>query len=317
MSCPNSTSPVDIPTIGTTCSLKCNFSHKYPSSELYVTHNGDHISIKLNSSVQSQPVEYGNSTYDVEDIRLYMYSLHTYVGEKAHGEMIIIHRNNMGGEKLLVCVPFMINENSRNDTTIAFDNVISEIGRRANSNGSQTQINLATFSLNKFIPKKPFIIYNGTLPFSPCEKTKVNYIVFRKEDAIPVTESSAMLLFRMLKMHKYEIKGKPSSGFFFNKNGPKVGTSTNDDIYIDCKPTGSDGEMIQVPSAASSWNLSMDTANLSRVGMLIALLVGMIIMYLLIKLLTYGLNALKIGQSVSFTSGAAPAAAAGASTVKK
>jgi carbonic anhydrase len=317
MSCPNSTSPVDIPTIGTTCSLKCNFSHKYPSSELYVTHNGDYISIKLNSSVQSQPVEYGNSTYDVEDIRLYMYSLHTYVGEKAHGEMIIIHRNNMGGEKLLVCVPFMVNENAGNDTSIAFDNVVSEIGRRANSNGSQTQINLATFNLNKFIPKKPFIIYNGTLPFSPCEKTKVDYVVFRKEDAIPITLSSAELLFKLIKRTNYDIKGRPSNGFFFNKNGPKVGTSTSDDIYIDCKPTGSDGETIQVPSAASSWNLSADTMNLSKVGMAIGLLVGMIIMYLLIKMLTYGLNALKIGQSVNFTSGAGPAAAAVGSTVKK
>ena len=308
MSCPNSTSPVDIPTIGTTCSLKCNFSHKYPSSELYVTHNGDHISIKLNSSVQSQPVEYGNSTYDVEDIRIYVNSLHTYVGEKAHAEMIIIHRNNMGGEKLLVCVPLMANENARNDTTIAFDNVVSEIGRRANSNGSQTQINLATFSLNKFIPKKPFIIYNGTLPFSPCEKTKVNYVVFRKEDAIPISLRSVELLYKMLTFNRYEIKGKPSSGFFFNKNGPKVGTSTNDDIYIDCQPTGSDGETIQVPSAASALNLSMDAANLSKVGIAIGLLIGMIIMYLLIKLLTYGLNALKTGNAVSGAAATATAA---------
>jgi carbonic anhydrase len=309
MSCPNSTSPVNIPTIGTTCLLKCDFSHNYPSSLLNVTHNGDHLSFKMNST-KTDTVEYGNSTYDVEEFRIYMNSLHTYVGDKADAELIIIHRNNMGGEKLLVSVPMMMH-GTANDTSIALDNVLSEVGKRANSNGSQTQVNLASFNLNNFIPKKPFIIYNGTLPFVPCDNnTKVNYVVFRKEDAIFMTPSSAELLWNILSRNTYSVQKDPVNGFFFNKNGPSTGTTSSEDIYIDCKPTGNDDEMIQVPTI-SAWSMSSDTINLSKIGAVIGVLLGMIIMYILIKILSFALSSMK---SDSIVSGAGSVSGAGISS---
>lgn len=307
MSCPNSTSPVNIPTVGTTCSLKCKFSYNYPSSELNVTHNGDYISFKLNP-IQNAPVEYGNSSYDVEEFRIYRQSLHTYIGEYADAELIIVHRNNMGSEKLLVCVPLMQSA-MPDDNSIALDNVLSEVGKRANSNGMQTRINLASFSLNKFIPKKPYIIYNGTLPFSPCNnKTTANYVVFGKQDAIKIAPSSMNLLNNIVKKHKYSIKNDPKNGFFFNKSGPSSGTTSNEDIYIECKPTGSDGEIL-VPTA-SAWSISADTMNLSKVGMIIGVLIGAIIMYLLIKLLQYILSSMKSGPNSTSATTALPKAAA-------
>lgn len=282
MSCPNSTSPVNIPTTATTCSLKCEYSHNYPSSELNVTNNGDYISLKMNP-IQNSPVEYGNSSYDVEEVRIYKQSLHSYVGEFADAELIIIHRNNMGSEKLFVCIPLMMARDTVNDNSIALDNVLSEAGKRANSVGKQTQVNLASFNLNKFIPKKPFIIYNGTLPFSPCvNKTTVNYVVFGKQDAIKITPSSMSLLNNLIKNHNYRVKEDPKSGFFYNRNGPKSGTSSNEDIYIDCKPTGSDGEIL-VPTA-SAWAISADSMNLNAVNVAFAVFIGCLIMYILIKL---------------------------------
>jgi carbonic anhydrase len=304
MSCPNSTAPVNIPTVGTTCSLKCEFSHNYPSSQLDVTHNGDYISFKLNP-IQNAPVEYGNASYDVEEIRIYRQSIHTYIGEYADAELVIVHRNNMGSEKLLVCVPLM-QSSTPDDNSIALDNVLSEVGKRANSNGKQTQINLASFNLNKFIPKKPFIIYNGTLPFSPCvSKATVNYIVFGKTDALKITPSSMNLLNNIVKKHNYRIKNDPKNGFFFNRSGPSSGTSSNEDIYIECKPTGSDGAIL-VPTA-SAWSISADTMNLSKVGMVIGILIGAIIMYALIKLMQYILASMKNKPNAPVSGGSSSA----------
>lgn len=303
MSCPNFTAPVNIPTVGTTCSLKCEFSHNYPSSELTVTNNGDYISLRLNP-IQNAPVEYGNASYEVEEVRIYRKSLHTYIGEYADAELIIIHRNNMGSEKLFVCIPLMQTP-VPDENSIVLDNVLSEVGKRANSNGKQTRINLASFNLNKFVPKKPFIIYNGTQPFIPCDsKRKVNYVVFGKDAAVKITPSSMSLLQNVIKEHNYRIKSDPANGFFFNKNGPSKGTTSNDDIYIECKPTGSDGEIL-VPTA-SAWAISADTMNMSKVGMILGILIGAIIMYILIRLLQYILNAMK---STPASAAAAPGVA--------
>lgn len=283
MSCPNFTSPVNIPTIGKTCLLKCNYSYNYPYSELNVKNNGDHISLRFNP-IQNTPVEYGNSNYNIEEVRIYKKSLHTYIGEYADAEMIIIHRNNMDSNKLFVCIPLM--ESSEiNDNSIVLDNVLSEIGKRANSNNMQTRINLVTFNLNKFIPKKPFITYNGTQPFTPCDSNrKVNYIVFEKDYSIKITQNSMNLLNKILKDHNYTIKDDPKNGFYFNKNGPTSGTVSNEDIYIECKPTGSDGEIL-VP-IASTWAINIDDMTFLNNG-IIQIILGIIIMYFLIKIMKY------------------------------
>ncbi len=289
MSCPNSTAPVNIPTFATACSLKCKYSYNYPATELQGIHKNEYISYRVNPK-QNTPVQYGDSNYDVEEFRIYHPSLHKFVGDKADAEMIIIHRNNMGSEKLLVCIPMVVKDVA-NDNTIMLDNIISEVARRANSNENSTVINLAGFTLNKFIPKKkPFIIYKGTTPYSPCTNATVNYIVFTKSDAITITPGSMKTLSTIVAPQKYNVKSDPKSGFFYNKDGPTLGTSMSDDIYIECKPTGSDGEVL-VPTASawsmSSLNMNTNIMNLNSINTFIYVILGIIIMYGCIKLIQY------------------------------
>ena len=288
MSCPKSTAPVNLPTFATACSLKCKYSYNYPASELQGTNKKEYISYRVNER-QNTPVQYGDSNYDVEEFRIYHPSLHNFVGEKADAEMVIIHRNNMGSEKLLVCIP-MVEKDVANDSSVMLEHVIIEVAKRANSNENTTVINLAGFTLNKFIPKKkPFIIYKGTTPYSPCTNTTVNYVVFTKPDAITITPTSMSILKRMISTQNYEVKSDPKGGFFYNKDGPTLGTSMSDDIYIECKPTGSDGEVL-VP-AASAWSMSslnMKTnMNLNSINTFIYVILGIIIMYGCIKLIEY------------------------------
>ena len=189
MSCPKSTAPVNIPTVGNECSLKCNFSHNYPSSELNVTNEGEMLKFRMNNSIQTEQVEYGNSSYNVQEFLIFCPSVHTFVGEYADAELMIFHNNNMGKEKLAVCIPLMMS-NTPNDNSIVLDNILSEVGKRANSAGSVTQVNLASFNLNKFIPKKPYIMYDGILDCNGDEKNNnMNFFVFRKQDAVKIKPS--------------------------------------------------------------------------------------------------------------------------------
>jgi carbonic anhydrase len=290
MSCPKSTAPVNIPTTATACSLKCKYSYNYPASSLQGTNKKDYISYRLNEA-QNTPVQYGDSNYEVEEFRIYQPSLHSFVGEKAPAELVIIHRNNMGSDKLLVCIP-MIEKDVANDSSVMLEHVIIEVAKRANSNENTTMINLAGFTLNKFIPKKkPFIIYKGTLPYSPCINSTVNYVVFTDADAaIKITPTSMNILERIITRHNYEVKPEPKGGFFYNKDGPTLGTSMSDDIYIDCKPTGSEGEVLVPTTSAwsfSSGNMKLNMINTNSINTSIYVILGIIIMYGCIKLIQY------------------------------
>jgi hypothetical protein len=247
----------------------------------------------MNNSIQTEPVEYGNSTYNVREFLIFCPSVHTFVGEYADAELMIVHNNNMGNEPLVVCIPLMMS-NTPNDNSIVLDNVLSEVGKRANSAGSGTLVNLASFNLNKFIPKKPYIMYDGTFDCNGDEKNNnMNFVVFRKQDAIKITPSSNELLTKILKKQTmFQIKSSPpKKGFLMNKNGPSSGTTSNEDIYIECKPTGSDGEIL-VPTA-SAWSMSADTMSLSNIGIIIGVLLGVILMYILIKMVQTLLTSMK------------------------
>ena len=92
MSCPNATAPIDISMSKITgkCDLKCSYSFNYNNSSCVATNRGDYISILYDKST-APPVLYNATGYDVQEIRLYAPSLHSYNDSKTDGELIIIH----------------------------------------------------------------------------------------------------------------------------------------------------------------------------------------------------------------------------------
>jgi carbonic anhydrase len=243
MSCPNATSPINITKNTTsTCDLKCEYSFNYPTTNLQVSNRGTYLSFRTDPS-REPPVVFNANKYDVSEFRLYGPSLHTYGGKRSEAELIIIHNNLSGSGNLLVCVPITIDK-SITDASTLFDTIITQVAKTANSAGEQSTLNLPTFTLDKIVPKKPFYSYKGTLPYSPCNGS-YNYVVFHKEDAISLTLSSLIKLTKIMSQQAYKIH-EVKGGLFYNKNGPKIhkGISGDDDIYIECKPTGGDGEVI-------------------------------------------------------------------------
>ena len=300
MTCSNGTAPVNIvnnPEF--ICDLKCEYSFKYPQSGLNIYNRGEFLSLKTDAS-NTPPVTFNSNKYEVTEMRLYQPSLHSYNGSKAQAELIIVHNNVSSQGSLLVCVPILVGTGSSNvDSLSLFDTIISEVANTANSPGTQTSVNIPSFSIGKFIPQKPYYSYNGTLPYSPCNG-EYDYVVFSKDNdaALAMSTFAYNSLQQIITANGSSINNNPN-GVFFNKNGPTSSSgSGNGEFYMECLPTGSEGESL-VPlskNAEQKFNTQMfDMTSMKKMLMDnigLQILIGIFIMIALTKLGKWLLNTL-------------------------
>ena len=251
MSCAQSTSPVNIlnnPQFN--CDLKCDFSYNYTTSPvLIISNKSEYLSIKLDSV---QNITYNASTYSLNEMRIYQPSLHSYNGKKTDAELIIIHTRDTSVGNLLVCVPIMTGS-VNSDSLAIIDKIVSNASLMTNSSNKTTNVNIPTFSVKTLIPLKPYYSYSGTLPYPPCNG-EYDYIVFNKDEnaILSISAKAFNALSKIITKNAYPIR--QNGGVFYNKKGPSPSTNTSDDIYMECVPTGSDGEQL-VPIETSTNNM--------------------------------------------------------------
>ena len=239
MSPTNNKAPINIVENVPNCSLKCNFSFKYSSSKiLKIRNNGVFIRINL-EKMNEPPVTFNNENYNVEEINIFSPSTHTFAGKNADAEMYIIHSNDNNSSKLIICIPISVN-NVVDDNSALLSRIVGEMSKRGNSIGEEFIIQEERFSLNNVIPRKPFFFYEGVLEFGHS-----NFIVYNTDNAIPINDK----VFKQMKdmLGSLNIDVSPADDrLFYNNKGPFYNNNTpgNDDIYIDCRPTGSDGNVI-------------------------------------------------------------------------
>jgi len=238
MSCPNATAPknISLSFIGDNyCDLKCAYSFSYADSTTTGTNRNDYIQLSYDRG-SSDPVVYNKYNYYVDQIRLYTPSLHAYNGQKTDAEMIIVHLC-AGQTPLLVCVPIRVS-NYATAASQLLTQIVETMSANAPVDGESTQINLTGFNLSKFVPKKPYFSYSGTIPYQDCTGN-VDYIVFNVNDAaIDITSDALTKMKTFILENIYDIK--KGGELFYNENGP--GSANGNEIYIDCKPTGADEE---------------------------------------------------------------------------
>lgn len=253
MACATSTAPINISSKDKVddCSLKCQFKYNYPRSPATtITNNGNYLGL----SYDKVKVNYNDNELRVQDIRLYIPSLHTFNGNRGDGELIIRHVGM--GISLLVCIPIVISS-SKSDASKNLSFLVNTAVKRTPNIGESAVISANDFTLNSFIPKrKPFYSYSGTLPYAPCNGEH-QYIVFMPETSPVFISSGDMgLLKKMLIAHDSTIKA--ASQYFVNKRGAIFTDPTSDegddDIYIECHPTGANGEPIPVPQDGGNTN---------------------------------------------------------------
>lgn len=253
MSCRNATAPLDITGNSVeACSLKCDYTFTYPTTSLSITNRGGYFSMRVDPN-NASPVTYNASNYQVQEIRLYHSSLHSYAGSKADAELVIVHNSVTGNGTLLVCVPIM-KTTVLNESAKLFDTLMSELAKTASSVGQQTVVNIHAFSLDKLVPMKPFYSYTGTLPYSPCNGMN-SYIVFEKNDALGITSAALSAFRRIVSVQQYTISQGKKNKIYYNKHGPKSQkNSSTDEYYMSCAPTGGDGEVL-IENAKSTESL--------------------------------------------------------------
>jgi carbonic anhydrase len=290
MSCPNATAPIDISMskIKGKCDLKCSYSFHYNNSSCIATNRGDYISISYDKS-SSPPVSYNGIGYDVQEIRLYIPSLHSYNDSKTDGELVIVHTSNTGSIPLLVCIPIKSNNTSSISASF-FKTLIDTVASSAPSDGEATTVNIPKFNLDLLVPRKPFFSYSATEPYQPCSEN-VDYIVFGPlQGSLDMMPETLTKLESIILSNPYDIKTGPN--LFYNDKGPSQGGAGGGEIYIDCQPVGSSDESTEVvtdtgsspyPSSVSEWINNP----------LVKLLLGSLLFIVILYVVKYVLNLLK------------------------
>lgn len=281
MSCSNATAPITISkNIDSICNLKCAYSFTYPISTLKITTQRNYIAWNIDDT-NSPPVVYNDQNYNVQEARLYHPSLHNYGSGKADAELVIVHTDTRSTKNLLVCIPYISSSTSTDDTVNFLDIIMTEVSNTANSVGQQTVFNNHSFSLGKFVPMKPYYSYTGTLPWTPCNGI-YDYVVFHKDNAKTISPRALATLKTITSAHKYAISTTNTGGLFLNANGPVP--PERGEIYIDCQPTGDDGEILVPFKPAQSGSL-LNNALIQMLinSIAIKVIFGAILMYIIWK----------------------------------
>jgi carbonic anhydrase len=287
MSCPNATAPIDISMSKITgkCDYKCSYRFTYNNSSCVATNRGGYISISYDKS-SSPPVSYNSSGYDVQEIRLYIPSLHSYNGAKTDGELVIVHSSNTGANPLLVCIPIKSN-NTSSVSAMFFKTLIDTVADHAPAEGEATTVNVPKFNLSSLVPRKPFFSYSATEPYQPCNG-EVEYIVFSPlQTSLDMMPETLTKLQSIIESNPYDVKSGVS--LFYNEKGPTRGGGDDGEIYIDCQPVGSSEEQTEIVTDMGS---SMTMSDWLK-NPLVKLLLGSLLFIIILYIIKYSLNLLK------------------------
>jgi hypothetical protein len=225
----------------------------------------------------SSQVTFNSMSYTPRYINIFKPALHSFNGTKANAELIIFH-TSQGGQGLLVCIPIISTDS--NDPTY-LNQIIDQIPDQGED---EANINIPNFNLNNVIPKSPYYFYKNNLIWNCTSRTIYNYVVFNPSQG-SVSVSSAMLKKLGSMIQPLGLSGEFKGIVYYNVNGTTSNNQLGDDqIYIDCKPTGEYGEVIDNDSPTNTGDNGMDddTKNkvLQVVYSLLYVIVGFIFFYI-------------------------------------
>ncbi len=165
--------------------------------------------------------------------------------------------------------------------------MLEEVANRQLHNGDPSMsVTVDEYNLNNIIPKKPFFYYKNN---------NNNYIVYGRQDSLNLN-AEIMNNIRNLLTLPQNIIAPESSILAFNENGPSPYGRMNgmdDEIYIDCQPTGNSRENMDVkfnePANPSVNNLG-DLINSPLVKIVLLTIIIVLLIYMFFRLDNYIAN---------------------------
>ena len=212
------------------CYEKCLYSFNYPTSNYCTVTNIDKQYLKLdyNYSSTKSPVSFNNVDYTVTTIHIYFPSLHNFNDNPAAGEIIIYH-GATNGNKLNVCIPLNVTSGS---PCPLLNNILNEIISHQIVDNQPHDLSLdQDYNINSFVKYAPYYYYLDD---------KTNYVVYGLNDGILITNdvlnSIKLIITKPYQQLPY------ISDLNYNEKGPY--NDAGDDIYIDCQPVDSEGNLL-------------------------------------------------------------------------
>lgn len=243
------------------CKLKCSYQFNYTPTTLSIWNEGMFLCLGVDE-VATPPVVYNDDNYHVVTTFLVAPGLHAYNGAAPVAELILWHTNTTNTKQLFVCIPIKVSSTTTADCATFFDLIMNEVAATAPSDGKHTVYNNTTLTLNKFVPNAPYYSYSGSSLLvmgvlgGKCYKATpgsgytwdnpdVDYLVFHNDDAITMSPQALTILQQVIPkpLNITAVDEKLNSGgIYYNPDGP-IAQNTGE-IYIDCQPTGADGEIL-------------------------------------------------------------------------
>jgi carbonic anhydrase len=291
------------------CNVYCTYHYEYNDSACVVSVNksdasGNYLDIKydLKNSGTSSHVIFNGQNYNVTSIRVYRPSLHTYDNQHAPMELLIFHDGGVS-DKLVVSIPYQSGSSSTDYTSSktgsqVLQNIINDYSKlspspsSSSSSSNPQNLNITNFNLNNFIPNAQYYYYIGTeLPkFGICSQLKTtNYILFDLSKGGQYISSDAVSkLEKLISNSVFPIKQNTlyKSAKFPNSNSANAKAN---EIYIDCNPTGTEGEELYTPADNSSDKISSITnlldglKNSGVVQFLVSIIVSIVLIWVIKK----------------------------------
>ena len=264
MSCnsANATCPINIVPAGAiACSNKCKLIYNFKTTGISATNHGNYLSIKpidngssiiysaTTSKTSCSTSGGGENNYSIGEIQIYSPSIHTYNGKLADAEFILHFNSNTGPRNLLVCIPIIQSNNqSLSKAGSQLEKIIKYIAPLDQGDESGIIPGSSDFDLNEFIPKNAgYYSYTATVPMEPCSTSCTDLIVYdvvNQNAAINLPMLVLSTLAGAINKTSFPIKTRSQdANYAYNEKGAIYGTDTNE-IYIDCQPTGSSGELL-------------------------------------------------------------------------
>ena len=289
MSCPNNEATKLKTRQEDNCKENCSFNFKYNSnSTCKLINKGDYLEIKTDGKNE---VTYNSQTISLDDVRLYVPSLHTFDGKHTDAELILKHSG--GTKNFMVCLPIKTNKGT-GDSVNFFKQFASHIPLEKNS---PTTVNVKNWSLNNVMPapKTPFYHYIGDSPYPPCNM-QATMIVFDNNHASTINTSDLELIKKTIIPAKKNTSSKKEGfvggshsileGFVaYNSNGAN-NTETDETSqamecteYYDTDPTSTSSGDASTKTSSIDWSKITQSPVFIVVIVLLAILAGGIFFY--------------------------------------
>ncbi len=257
MACLESTAPINISRthIKDKCNNKCQYFFRYNNSKCNIKNKRTFLQLSYDRPYNKTPVTYNGQSLYVTKVMIFSPSIHTYDGQSASAEFLIEHRGD-NGNNMITCIPIRENEMVSSESSKILRKIVINANKYTQNEGESINLNLDQYNLDSFVPKSQFYSYKGSYFMFPCNGN-YHYTVFHKDDTFLTMSKDTLKKLRNIIINpNLSIKSGPN--VYFSEKSPNSGVRPGDEIYIECKPTGTDGQVLQEQSKSSDSSSAED-----------------------------------------------------------